>query len=196
MAGRETGLCAGRVSGRPELTVPHMSDSSSVRRLAISVQGIVQGVGFRPFVYNLAQQCGLSGWVANESDAVRMEIQGPAAAVSDFVDTLRADCPPAAEIRPRAGARIAADLGERRDVCRVCDSRQWNRLVAPADGTRRYGHVQRLPDGNRRTNGAAVPLPLHQLHELWTALVDHHGTPLRPPPHLDGGIRDVRSMSR
>ena len=75
-----------------------MSDSSSVRRLAISVQGIVQGVGFRPFVYNLAQQCGLSGWVANESDAVRMEIQGPAGAVSDFVDALRADCPPAAEI--------------------------------------------------------------------------------------------------
>ncbi|MHB8865648.1 MAG: carbamoyltransferase HypF [Pirellulaceae bacterium] len=75
-----------------------MSDASSVRRLAISVQGIVQGVGFRPFVYNLAQGSGLGGWVANESDAVRIEIQGPAAAVSAFVESLRAACPPAAQV--------------------------------------------------------------------------------------------------
>ena len=75
-----------------------MNDSSSTRRLAITVQGIVQGVGFRPFVYNLAQAARLTGWVVNESDAVRIEVQGPGQAVDGFVESLRSRCPPAAQI--------------------------------------------------------------------------------------------------
>ena len=70
-----------------------MNDSSSTRRLAITVQGIVQGVGFRPFVYNLAQAAQLTGWVVNESDAVRIEVQGPQQAVDGFVEDLRITVP-------------------------------------------------------------------------------------------------------
>jgi hydrogenase maturation protein HypF len=75
-----------------------MTDSSSTRRLALAVRGIVQGVGFRPFVYNLAHAARLTGWVVNESDGVRIEIQGPGQAVDGFVESLRARCPPAAQI--------------------------------------------------------------------------------------------------
>ena len=40
--------------------------------MAITVRGVVQGVGFRPFVYRTARDLGLSGWVQNEADAVRL----------------------------------------------------------------------------------------------------------------------------
>jgi len=60
-----------------------------LRRLAITVRGVVQGVGFRPFVYNAARARGLVGWVRNEADVVRIEVQGEPAALDAFVDTVR-----------------------------------------------------------------------------------------------------------
>ncbi|MGA2060294.1 MAG: carbamoyltransferase HypF [Thermoguttaceae bacterium] len=69
-----------------------------LRRLAISVHGVVQGVGFRPFVYNSARAKGLCGWVLNQADAVRMEVQGQRAALDEFVESLRNAHPPQARI--------------------------------------------------------------------------------------------------
>ncbi len=68
------------------------------RRVAITVQGIVQGVGFRPFVYKTATTAGVSGWVVNESDAVRMEVEGPGDAVDWFLVQLREHYPAQARI--------------------------------------------------------------------------------------------------
>ncbi len=70
----------------------------SVRRLAITVRGVVQGVGFRPFVYQTARARGLAGWVRNEADTVRIEVQGENAALDAFVDALRHAHPPQARI--------------------------------------------------------------------------------------------------
>ncbi len=69
-----------------------------VRRLAIAVRGVVQGVGFRPFVYNAARARGLGGWVKNEADTVRIEVQGAPAVLDAFIDTLRKGHPPQAKI--------------------------------------------------------------------------------------------------
>lgn len=55
--------------------------------------GTVQGIGFRPFVYRLAHEFGLSGWVRNESDRVMIEAEGGAAAVRAFEDRLRHEFP-------------------------------------------------------------------------------------------------------
>ena len=55
VAGGEAGRRVGDGNLTLEAVEPPMSDSTSTRRLAITVQGIVQGVGFRPFVYNLAR---------------------------------------------------------------------------------------------------------------------------------------------
>ena len=68
------------------------------RRLAISVRGVVQGVGFRPFVYNSAVAKDLSGWVLNEADVVRLEVEGDRAALDEFVNLLRNAHPPQAQI--------------------------------------------------------------------------------------------------
>ncbi len=70
----------------------------SVVRTAVRVEGIVQGVGFRPFVYSLATGLGLSGLVGNDVDGVFVEVEGPAAAVREFLLALERDAPPLARI--------------------------------------------------------------------------------------------------
>ena len=67
-------------------------------RTAVRVQGVVQGVGFRPFVYALATGLGLTGLVGNDLDGVFAEVEGPAAAVSEFLRRLERDAPPLARI--------------------------------------------------------------------------------------------------
>ncbi len=70
----------------------------TARRLVIAVRGVVQGVGFRPFVYNTARKWGLAGWVQNEADVVRIEVEGETAALEDFCEALRHAHPPQARI--------------------------------------------------------------------------------------------------
>jgi len=62
------------------------------------VEGVVQGVGFRPFVYTLATGLGLTGLVGNDLDGVFVEVEGPASTVSDFLLRLERDAPPLARI--------------------------------------------------------------------------------------------------
>jgi len=59
---------------------------------------VVQGVGFRPFVYSLARRHGLAGWVRNTSAGVEIHIEGPEDAVEAFVDALPREAPPRAYI--------------------------------------------------------------------------------------------------
>ncbi|MFP3867851.1 MAG: carbamoyltransferase HypF [Desulfobacteraceae bacterium] len=69
------------------------------RRQRIILQGVVQGVGFRPFVYRLATELGLSGWVINSTQGVELEIEGPAARLEAFQERLVAGKPPLAAIQ-------------------------------------------------------------------------------------------------
>ncbi|MBN1178757.1 MAG: carbamoyltransferase HypF [Anaerolineae bacterium] len=64
----------------------------------IYITGVVQGVGFRPFVYNLAVGLGLTGWVLNSSAGVEIEAVGPAEVLDEFAARLRADAPSLARI--------------------------------------------------------------------------------------------------
>jgi hydrogenase maturation protein HypF len=67
-------------------------------RTAVRVEGIVQGVGFRPFVYSLATSLGLGGLVGNDVDGVFAEVEGPPAAVETFLLSLAREAPPLAKI--------------------------------------------------------------------------------------------------
>ena len=67
-------------------------------RTAVRVEGIVQGVGFRPFVYSLATSLGLGGLVGNDAGGVFAEVEGPPAAVATFLESLAAQAPPLARI--------------------------------------------------------------------------------------------------
>ncbi|HBR51375.1 MAG TPA: carbamoyltransferase HypF, partial [Nitrospira sp.] len=66
------------------------------QRVQVNVQGTVQGVGFRPFVYRLARELELSGWVCNTRNGVVVEVEGTAEAMETFLDRLQADAPASA----------------------------------------------------------------------------------------------------
>jgi len=69
-----------------------------LKRWQISVQGLVQGVGFRPFVWTLAHEYHCSGWVCNDARGVKIEIQGPVDALQGFLKRLTSTPPPLARI--------------------------------------------------------------------------------------------------
>jgi len=64
----------------------------------IHISGVVQGVGFRPFVYGLATRLGLTGWVRNTSAGVDIEVDGSSESLASFVEALRQGPPPLARI--------------------------------------------------------------------------------------------------
>jgi hydrogenase maturation protein HypF len=158
---------------------------SSARRLAITVRGVVQGVGFRPFVYNAARDRGLAGWVRNEADMVRIEVQGNPTAVDAFVDAIRHAPPPQAriaavevteiplaehsafEIRMSEGTSsprptIPADLA----TCEEClaeirDPSERRHSYPFTNCTRcgpRWSIIERLPYDRPRTSMAGFPM--------------------------------------
>ena len=69
-----------------------------IARKQIRVSGIVQGIGFRPFVYRLAQRFQLDGWVQNTSEGVQMEVEGNPGAIDSFLQALAGEPPPFAHI--------------------------------------------------------------------------------------------------
>jgi hydrogenase maturation protein HypF len=69
-----------------------------VAGLRVQVRGVVQGVGFRPFVHRLAARHGLAGWVRNESGQVEIALCGPDDSLQDFLGALRSEAPPLARI--------------------------------------------------------------------------------------------------
>ena len=129
-----------------------LSNPVTIRR-HIQVRGIVQGVGFRPFVFNLAHSLGLRGYVLNSSSGVTIEIEGPENVVDEFVEQLRTHPPALASIEEFSTTDIApqgevdfviresvAEPGEfvlvSPDVA-TCDD-CWRDCLDPAD--RRYAY--------------------------------------------------------
>lgn len=113
-----------QLAGRP--------DSGVVTRRRFAIGGIVQGVGFRPFVYRLARDLSLTGWVRNTTAGVELEVQGKDAALAAFERSLREETPPG---------------GNRFPGCRRGGSLRRNRLQDP--GQRRGAStIQVAPDSN------------------------------------------------
>ncbi|WP_392970225.1 carbamoyltransferase HypF [Streptomyces sp. LN245] len=122
-------------------------------RRHITVTGVVQGVGFRPFVYTLAQELGLTGWVTNNARGVEAEVEGPAADVAEFCARIGTRPPPLAvvesvehravplendgsvfTIRPSSGGPGRTLVSPDTATCDDC----LRELADPAD--RRYRH--------------------------------------------------------
>src|SRR3954469_5327829 len=148
-----------------------VSGTGSVAR-ALHIRGIVQGVGFRPHVFRLARAHGLTGWVLNGGDGVRIHVEGAADAIDAFVAELRSAAPPAAhiaaidvaadalgllsnfEIRDsesarRPTARIAPDL----PICDAC----VRELFDPHDPRYRYAFINCTNCGPRFSIVCALP---------------------------------------
>jgi hydrogenase maturation protein HypF len=73
-----------------------------------TIEGIVQGVGFRPFVYKLASEHGLTGWVQNRAAAVVIEVQGTDTLLAAFNEALYGSLPPLAIITSHTSQNIPA----------------------------------------------------------------------------------------
>lgn len=81
-------------------------------RTHYKISGIVQGVGFRPFVYRLAHELHLTGWVRNTPAGVELEVQGAVDRLADFKDALQNRVPPLAVVTSQASTDIVAIDGE------------------------------------------------------------------------------------
>jgi hydrogenase maturation protein HypF len=75
-----------------------LTHESTLKRERYEVRGVVQGVGFRPFVYGLALEEGLAGCIGNDTGGVTIEIEGPAERVEAFRRRLEAEAPPLSRI--------------------------------------------------------------------------------------------------
>ena len=72
-----------------------MTDVNTYR---IQVKGLVQGVGFRPFIYRIAHQRSLCGWVENSNDGVLIEVNTNESGLTDFIADIRTKAPPASNV--------------------------------------------------------------------------------------------------
>ncbi|MFA7346546.1 MAG: carbamoyltransferase HypF [Desulfurivibrionaceae bacterium] len=141
-------------------------------RWKISVRGIVQGVGFRPFVYRLAKERSLIGFVANTSDGVAIEAQGQVAQLDDFLDALRDEAPPLAQVgeivavpiplgddgefalrHSAASGSVATLISPDVAVCDACLAE----FFSPADRRFRYPFINCTNCGPRYTIVERIP---------------------------------------
>jgi hydrogenase maturation protein HypF len=138
----------------------------SAVRQRIAVRGIVQGVGFRPFVYRLARELGLVGWVRNDPGGVTIEAQGDMAQLAVLARRLRSDAPPLARVDGLDVAALApgderaftillnhgqgrgeAAIGPDSCVCPAC----LTELFDPANRRYRYPFINCTDCGPRYT---------------------------------------------
>ena len=139
------------------------------------IRGVVQGVGFRPFVFRAAARRALGGWVCNDSDGVLLEVQGPTGALEEFIYEVRTHAPALARVDsvallerrhdewPLQGFGIHAS--EHRpagsstlippDTC-VCEE-CLQELLDPADRRYRYPYINCTNCGPRYSIVRGVP---------------------------------------
>ncbi len=163
-------------------------DSPHHERRRFRVRGVVQGVGFRPFVYGLAGRHGLGGFVLNDGDGVTVEAEGDTAALDAFAASLRTDAPPLARVE--AVTAESLPVLARRALLDRAEPAVARRGRDPA----RRRHLRRLPVGALRPGRPALPLPVPELHPVRPPLHDRAGRALRPRLDDDGRLRDVRRL--
>ncbi len=146
------------------------------RRYRVRVRGAVQGVGFRPFVFRMAGEHGLSGWVLNDGDGVTLEVERPGLdqGISDFLADLKRLAPPLSRIDrieheaiPAQGSsgfeiRSSAKAGGRgvstqvlpdAAICKEC----LRELFSPADRHYLYPFLNCTHCGPRYTSIRSLP---------------------------------------
>lgn len=132
-------------------------------RARITVTGVVQGVGFRPFVHRLATELGLSGFVGNDSAAVFIEVQGPTEAIAELARRLPAEPPPLALI---TGIRQETVAPHEEDGFLIVASTSAGAVssLVPPDVATCDACLRELFDP--ASSQQEVPAPVHHLHRL------------------------------
>jgi hydrogenase maturation protein HypF len=134
--------------------MPKNTAQSPNRRIAVVVRGVVQGVGFRPFVYQAAKSRALGGWVLNEADLVRIEVQGAADDVAEFLDTLRKQPPPQSRIDTVETIDLPCQDGVPAEFeIRTSEGRSSPRPTIPADLATCADCLAEIFEPNQRRRG-------------------------------------------
>ncbi len=94
------------------MSVASSALAQTVARRAVRIRGAVQGVGFRPFVWRLAHELELAGWVRNDPSGVAIEVQGQTDKLEGFVARLAREAPPLARIDAIETRALRADAGQ------------------------------------------------------------------------------------
>jgi len=157
----------------PPKREPHeVQQHEGLHRRVIGVRGVVQGVGFRPFVYRLASEESLAGFIGNDTDGVTIEVEGPSSSLDSFLTRLRSEAPPLAridsvtvrELEPTGatGFRIVASevlgrvsTGIPADAATCPDC--LRELLSPADRRFRYPFLNCTNCGPRYTITRRIP---------------------------------------
>ena len=145
--------------------------SATLARSRIEVRGLVQGVGFRPFVYRLAHELDLAGWVNNDGAGVTIEVEGDPSRIARLARRLREDAPPRSRvdgiavhdcapqsergfaILESARGRATTAIGPDTAVCDDC----LGELFDPDDRRYRYAFINCTNCGPRYTITRGLP---------------------------------------
>jgi hydrogenase maturation protein HypF len=151
------------------------SPSRARRRALVRVTGTVQGVGFRPYIYRLAGELGLGGYVLNDAHGVLIEVSGARSSVEGFLDRLAAEAPALAAVEGVAVSELepepasdapsfeirASPRGECADAPVTPDSATCDQclreLFDPADRRHRYPFINCTNCGPRFTIVRGIP---------------------------------------
>ncbi len=101
------------------------------QRVQVNVQGTVQGVGFRPFVYRLARELELAGWVRNTSSGVLIEVEGDPLTIESFLRRLKDDQPASASVEAMNTSVIPAIDDTSFSIDRSTESGQRTLVIPP-----------------------------------------------------------------
>ncbi|MEV6123910.1 carbamoyltransferase HypF [Streptomyces sp. NPDC052077] len=111
-----------------------MEQTPTASRRSIRVSGVVQGVGYRPFVYKTALALQLTGWVLNDPEGVLIEVTGPPGVLDDFTDRLTGQAPPQARVTSVTVRELPPQQGPEDFAIRESVHTGSRSTIVPADG--------------------------------------------------------------
>ena len=127
-----------------------MTKIETIKLIQIKVRGVVQGVGFRPFIYRLAQRYSLRGWVRNTSGEVQIEVEGEEEALNKFLIGLRTEAPPMTRIEEIAVVPLPPKGYTSFDIKQSLAEEGKYQLVSPDIATCRDCQNELFSPGDRR----------------------------------------------
>ena len=147
-------------------------DSAARIRIRLHLRGLVQGVGFRPFLHRLAHQTGIKGWARNTSGGLEAELEGPAGQLELFMTSLKNSPPPQSVVEEISFTRLedpkgyrdfsilesrissrATLIGSDTAPCALCEKE----LFTPGDRRFGYAFINCTDCGPRYTIVKALP---------------------------------------
>ena len=150
-----------------------------IQRVRVAIRGAVQGVGFRPFIFRLAEEMGLTGWVINNAQGVFIEAEAEPEVLQRFLLRIEREKPAISSIQSFEHSYLDPDR-----LRQVRNPREHWRGKDGADPAR-HCDLWRLPAGDFRSDKSSLPVSVHELHQLRTTIQHHRGTAVRSAANLN-----------